>query len=40
MAVARASVTDIDLKAWPSARPGHLLRSCKACPLAADMTVP
>ena len=24
MAVARASVTDIDLKAWPSARPGSL----------------
>ena len=33
MTVARASVTDIDLKAWPSARPGSL-----ACPLAADMT--
>ena len=36
MAVARASVTDIDLKAWPSARPGSLATYT----LAADMTVP
>ena len=36
MAVARARSRTLDLKAWPSARPGSLATHT----LAADMTVP
>ena len=36
--VSRTSIWSLAVRAaW---QPGHLLRSCKACPLAADMTVP